>query len=120
MGLVLFIHIVACVLLVIAILMQAGRGGGLSESFASAESMFGTQTNAFLVRTTTFLAVAFLGTSLLLAVFGSKGDKSLMSVNKDLLPKVTATAPQTEESGVTVKVEEPKPVDTSTVVNAAK
>ena len=60
MGFILVIHVIACVLLVISILMQAGRGGGLTETFQSAESMFGTQTNVFMVRFTTILAVIFL------------------------------------------------------------
>jgi len=79
MGIIVFIHVVVCVLLVISILMQAGRGGGLAESFASAESMFGTQTNAFMVRLSTILAIIFLCTSLILAVSSSKGDRSLMA-----------------------------------------
>ena len=78
MGFILFIHVTVCVLLVISILMQAGRGGGLAESFASAESMFGTQTNAFMVRVSTVLALIFLVTSLVLAFNASKKERSLM------------------------------------------
>src|ERR1700690_1400883 len=87
MGAILVIHVIVCILLVISILMQAGRGGGLTETFQSAESMFGTQTNAFMVRLTTILAVVFLGTSLVLALNSSKVDKSLMA-NQKLLAKV--------------------------------
>ena len=65
MGFILVIHVIVCVLLVISILMQAGRGGGLTETFQSAESMFGTQTNVFMVRLTTILAAIFLSTSLI-------------------------------------------------------
>ena len=50
MGFILVIHVIVCILLVISILMQAGRGGGLTETFQSAESMFGTQTNVFINR----------------------------------------------------------------------
>ncbi len=110
MGFIFFIHIVACVLLVICVLMQAGRGGGLAESFSSAESMFGTQTNQFMVRLTTVFAVIFLSTSLILAVNSSKKDKSIMADAK-LLPKQAATvpaAPTAEEP--TVVVEDPKPI----------
>lgn len=121
MGFILVIHIVACILLVVTILMQAGRGGGLAESFSSAESMFGTQTNTFMVRTSSVLAVIFLVTSLVLAVYGSKGTKSLMADQK-LLPKQEASATKPAEPEVTIKVSEPKPVEatTATVVNAAK
>ena len=91
MGFILVIHVIVCILLVISILMQAGRGGGLTETFQSAESMFGTQTNVFMVRLTTILAVIFLSTSLILALKSSKGEQSLMA-NKRLLP-VTAAKP---------------------------
>ena len=90
MGFVLFLHVTVCVLLVISILMQAGRGGGLAESFASAESMFGTQTNAFMVRVSTVLALIFLVTSLVLAFNASKKERSLMT-NDRILPKVQET-----------------------------
>src|SRR5580698_1345511 len=114
--------------------MQAGRGGGLTETFQSAESMFGTQTNVFMVRFTTILAVIFLSTSLVLAFNSSKGDKSLMA-NKKLLstvPKAVPAPAAKDENDVQVKVETPKPmaapetatpnkdVPVSPVTNAAK
>jgi preprotein translocase subunit SecG len=128
MGFILFVHVSACILLVVTILMQAGKGGGLAESFSSAESMFGTQTNAFMVRASTIFATIFLATSLILAVFGSRGDKSLMA-NKKLLSTtqaLPATPPATDEP--TVKVSDPKPMDSpidakpgaAPVANAAK
>ncbi len=124
MGFILVIHVIVCVLLVISILMQAGRGGGLTETFQSAESMFGTQTNVFMVRLTTILAVIFLSTSLILAFNSSKGDKSLMA-NKKLLSTVpkpaAAPAAKDSEGDVQVKVESPKPMaPVSPVTNAAK
>ena len=124
MGVILVIHVIVCVLLVITILMQAGRGGGLTETFQSAESMFGTQTNVFMVRTTTVLAVIFLSTSLILAFNSSRVDQSLMA-NKRLLstlPKAAAV-PESKnpENDVQVKVESPKPiVPVSPVTNASK
>ena len=124
MGFILVIHVIVCVLLVIAILMQAGRGGGLTETFQSAESMFGTQTNKLMVRLTTILAVIFLSTSLILAFNSSKGTRSLMA-NKRLLATVPmpVTAPEAKgsEGDVQVKVESPKPMaPVSPVTNAAK
>jgi len=110
MGFVLVIHVIACILLVLTVLMQAGRGGGLTETFQSAESMFGTQTNVLMVRTTTVLAVIFLSTSLLLAYSSSKGEKSLMA-NQKLLATVPKPAPaKAPENDVQVKVESPKPM----------
>lgn len=110
MGFILVIHVIVCILLVICILMQAGKGGGLAESFTSAESMFGTQTNKFMVRLTSILAIIFLMTSLVLAVNSSKKEKSLMA-NDKLLPKQTATAPEVPKvDEPTVVVEDPKPM----------
>ena len=121
MGFILFIHIMVAILLVITILMQAGRGGGLAESFSSAESMFGTQTNAFMVRTSTVLAAIFIGTSLVLAVYGAKGEKSLMA-NKKLLPPPAAASAKPAEPEVSVKVSAPQPMETPAkpIVNAVK
>ena len=124
MGFILVIHVIVCVLLVIAILMQAGRGGGLTETFQSAESMFGTQTNVFMVRLTTILAVIFLSTSLILTFSSSKVNKSLMANKRLLSTTAKSTAvPRTKdsESDVQVKVESPKPIaPVSPVTNAAK
>ena len=113
MGFILVIHVIVCVLLVIAVLMQAGRGGGLTETFQSAESMFGTQTNVFMVRFTSILAVIFLCTSLILAFNSTKGDKSLMANKKLLstLPKpVAVPGTKDSEGDVQVKVGSPKPM----------
>ena len=78
MGLIVFLHAVLCVLLVIVILMQSGRGGGLTENFAAAESVFGAKTNVVMVRATTVLATLFIINCLVLAVMSSKRDESLM------------------------------------------
>ncbi len=78
MGLLITIHVIVCSLLVILILIQRGRGGGLAESFSDVESMFGTKTNTFLTRTTTVLSVLFFITCLSLAVLSVKQSRSLM------------------------------------------
>lgn len=87
---VIFIHAVVCVLLAIIVLMQAGRGGGLTEGFgSSAESIFGAQTNTFLVKGTTVLATLFIITSLSLAYLSAQKNKSLMT---GVEPKTAAPA----------------------------
>ena len=113
MGFIIVIHVIVCILLVIAILMQAGRGGGLTETFQSAESMFGTQTNVFMVRFTTILAAIFISTSLILAFNSSKGQGSLMANQKlvNSVPKPVAAAEKSNpDNDVQVKVESPKPM----------
>jgi preprotein translocase subunit SecG len=78
-GFVMFLHALVSVLLIIIILMQSGRGGGLTEGFASAESIFGAKTNEFMIKGTTIFATIFLITCLGLAVLSSQRGKSLMS-----------------------------------------
>jgi len=78
-GFFMFIHAVVSIMLLVIILMQSGRGGGLTESFASAESMFGAKTNEFMIKATTIFASLFLITCLGLAVYSSQKGKSLMS-----------------------------------------
>lgn len=77
-GLIISIHVIVCALLIIIILIQRGRGGGLVESFSGVESMFGTKTNTFLSRTTTILSILFFFTCLSLAFLSAQKARSLM------------------------------------------
>ncbi len=77
-SLVITIHVIACILLILIVLIQQGRGGGLVDSFSSAESIFGTKTNAFLVKSTSVLAVIFFFTCLGLAFLSLQQSKSLI------------------------------------------
>ena len=86
-GLLVTIHVLACVVLIILVLIQRGRGAGLVESFAGVESMFGTKTSAFLTKTTTVMSVIFFITCLSLAVLSVKQSKSLM---RDVKPQAAA------------------------------
>ena len=79
MAFVIFLHVLVCIFICIVILMQSGRGGGLTEHFAAAESMFGAKTNIFLVKTTTVLSILFFLTCVSLAILSAKKDRSLMS-----------------------------------------
>ncbi len=85
------VHLIACVVLVLTILMQSGRGGGLSESFgaSSTATIFGTSASNFLQKATTVCAIVFLLTSLSLAVLSSRRSRSLMQLDKirQTLPK---------------------------------
>ena len=95
MTFILIIHSLVCVLLVTAILMQSGRGGGLTDSFAAAENMFGTKTNEFMVRATSVLAIVFVITSLTLAHFSARRDQSLMErlMDKTKKPDIEINIP---------------------------
>jgi len=73
------IHVITCILLVITILMQAGKGGGLAQGFDSAENLLGAQTNMFMIKVTTTLCVIFLCTCIGLALMTAKKERSLLA-----------------------------------------
>ena len=94
MTFVIVIHVIACALLIILVLIQRGRGGGLVESFSGVESMFGTKTNAFLTRVTTIFAIVFFLTCLSLALLSVRQSRSLLSNIKAVAPKVAQEEPK--------------------------
>ena len=106
-GFFIFIHIIVCVFLIIIVLIQAGRGGGLSESFSNAESVFGTKTNAFLVRATTVLAISFFISCLSLAFLSKQKTKSILKDTKTIKTKITNTTVETKAGPETAKTENP-------------
>jgi preprotein translocase subunit SecG len=71
-GVILTIHILVCLGLIIVVLLQSGKGGGLAGAFGGAGgvgAVFGGQAAAtFLTKATRYLAIGFMLTSLSLAV----------------------------------------------------
>ncbi|MDD4894110.1 MAG: preprotein translocase subunit SecG [Candidatus Omnitrophica bacterium] len=110
-GLIIAIHVIVCALLIVLILIQRGRGGGLAESFHDVESMFGTKTNAFLTRTTTVLSTMFFITCLSLALLSIKQSRSLLRDTKAQKAPAAESAPltsQEEKTASPVVQEAPK------------
>jgi len=85
-------HIIVCLVLISVILLQAGKGGGLTETFGSdgSQSILGTQAPAILKKATTVSAIAFLVTSLVLGMVTARRGRSLL--NGMRMPTVAATA----------------------------
>ena len=74
-ALITILHIAACVSLVVAILLQSGKGGGLAGAFGagSSQTLFGGRGAAtFLSRAATTLAVIFFLTSLTLGLASTR------------------------------------------------
>jgi preprotein translocase subunit SecG len=71
-GVVIGVHVLICGLLIVVVLLQSGKGGGLAGAFGGAGgigAVFGGQTAAtFLTKATRYLAIAFMLTSLVLAL----------------------------------------------------
>ena len=114
-GIFMFFHGLVCVLLVLVILMQSGRGGGLTEGFASAESIFGAKTNSFMVKATTILGTVFLVTCLSIAILSSQKGKSLMEGKK-----ASATPEKTVQTTKAVEPNAPTAQTTQAVEPAAQ
>ena len=72
------LYILVCFLLVVVILMQSGRGGGLVESFSATDTLFGGKTNIYMVRITIVLGSLFLLFALGLNYFVAQKSKSVV------------------------------------------
>jgi preprotein translocase subunit SecG len=98
-GFVIFIHVAACAILIAVILLQAGRGGGLSETFGgeAPQTIFGTKVSVVLTRATVVAAAMFLFTSLALGIMTSRRGRSLVEMEAQEAPPVGMPEPQPGE-----------------------
>ncbi len=78
MGILIVFHAIICILLIIIIMIQAGRGGGLVEGFSGVESMFGPKTSIFLTKLTSIFSSLFLISCVSLAVLSARQSRSLL------------------------------------------
>ncbi len=96
-GIVIAIHIIVSLVLIGVILLQAGRGGGLAETFggSSTQTILGTKTSVFMTRATAVSAVLYIITCLTLAVLTSHRGRSLVAKESIVYPTGGgATTPQ--------------------------
>ena len=93
------IHIIVCIFLIVLVLLQPGKGGGLGSVFGggSSDSVFGSSGAApFLTKLTRLLPLIFVITSLSLGYFSVRSIKS--TVISDV-PAVEQNVSSPEESG---------------------
>ena len=95
------VHIFVSLVLIGVILMQAGRGGGVSEIFGGGgtQTIFGTSATKFLQRATAACAIIFIITSLSLAILSSRRSKSLMESRGAALMDVEEAAEEAVKWG---------------------
>lgn len=74
------LHVVICFFLILVVLLQPGRGGGLGSAFGGAgQQVFGGRgAGTFMTKLTWVSAALFIVTSVSLAFLASSGDRSLM------------------------------------------
>jgi len=88
------LHVVVCIILILVILLQAGKGANMGAAFGGAsQTVFGSSGPAgFLGRMTTVVAILFMITSLTLSYMAVHKGKSVMGgasragVEKQALP----------------------------------
>jgi preprotein translocase subunit SecG len=73
------IHVVVCLFLILIVLLQQSKGGGLSGSLgAGASQVFGGRSSTnFMTRLTGIMATLFMLTSISLAYLSSAGDREM-------------------------------------------
>ncbi|TGG94123.1 preprotein translocase subunit SecG [Natronospirillum operosum] len=103
-AIILAIHVVLIIAMVVFILLQRGKGAEAGAAFGggggASQGLFGASGGAnFLSRTTAFLATAFFGTSLVLAVIASNRaeDDGQIQIDESIL--LEETAPVEQETG---------------------
>ena len=76
------VHLVVCLFLIFIILIQSSKGAEMGAAFGgSSQTLFGSRGAAtFLSKLTTGAAIAFMLTSLTLAVFSIKRDSVVSSI----------------------------------------
>jgi len=74
------LYVVICIALVVIVLLQSGKGGGLTGIFGSGgggQTIFGARTGDVMTKTTTVLAICFMLFSLFLAILSANRTSSL-------------------------------------------
>ena len=89
------LHVIVCFILILVVLLQAGRGANMGAVFGGAsQTIFGSSgAGTFLSKMTTVVAIIFMLTTLSLSYFSSE---KTASVVKDYAPPkpVAQTVPQ--------------------------
>jgi preprotein translocase subunit SecG len=78
--LVTIVHVIACIVLILVVLLQAGKGASMGAVFGgSSQTLFGSSgPGTFLGKMTTAVAIIFMLTSLSLSYSASRKGSSLM------------------------------------------
>lgn len=113
------LHVIVCFILILVILLQAGRGQGLTgPAFGSGnvQSLFGTRAADFLTKATSVAAICFLLTSIALNLIEVRKSRSLFEGPR---PKSTIDFETIKKALEAVK-QEGEPSDTERAPEAAE
>ena len=112
------IHIIVCILLIIVVLLQPGKGGDLGSVFGggggTSESVFGAAGAVpFLAKVTRVLAVLFLLSSLTLGYFAAKNVGSSVVTDMPASEQITDIVPPEEVAEPQAPAEDAAPAEVS-------
>jgi len=124
-ALITIIHIIICVILILAVLLQSGKAADLAGAFGGggSQTAFGPRgTATILSKLTTISAVLFMITSMGLWIMSAKGTKSVVSGQEPAAKEVPAAvetkkepaaapAQKTEEKQAPGKEQQPPPAE---------
>jgi len=85
-GLLIAIHVLVCIVLILAVLLQSGKAADLAGAFGGvgSQTAFGPRGAATLLgKVTTIGAILFMLTSMGLWILSAKGDRSVVSGEKE-------------------------------------
>lgn len=102
MSVVAVLFVIVCVALIFLVLIQKGRGGGLSSAFggAGAGGLFGTKTGDFLTWVTIAAVALFLSLAVIMGLF-YKPTVTELEAEQPRPPQPVPTAPSTDRPGTT-------------------
>jgi len=91
-GLMVAVHVLASIFLIAVILLQAGKGSGLSEGFGGGamQNMFGSSANTVMTKVTAACAIIFIFTSLTLTIMTTRRSKSLIELERGKVSDIVA------------------------------
>jgi preprotein translocase subunit SecG len=98
------IHVVTCVLIVLVVLMQSGKGAEISSNLGgSSQTIFGNSGGNFFTKLTFGLAAVFMVTSVILTMMGSQSKKSIFEGQVPPTTETTTPNPVAPEPNAAAK-----------------
>ncbi|HAZ10133.1 MAG: preprotein translocase subunit SecG [Omnitrophica bacterium GWA2_41_15] len=89
------VHVIISLFLIAVILLQAGKGGGLADTFGGSQmqNLFGTKSTTVLTKLTAVCAIGFIVTCISLALISSHQARSIVD-NVSIPQAAPVSAPQ--------------------------
>jgi len=115
-GLLIAIHVLVCIVLILAVLLQSGKAADLAGAFGGvgSQTAFGPRGAATLLgKVTTIGAILFMLTSMGLWILSAKGDRSVVRGEKEapaaVETKKDAQIPEAGKPAATPATQTPQP-----------